>query len=225
MIQKLLTSAVFAGLAAGLIAAALQFAFVIPMLLEGELYETGARVHFATDGSTQSISEAPGLGTDWVRHGMTVAFNLVTYTGYGLMLVALMALSNMRGYRLTTRMGLVWGLCGFIAVQLAPAIGLPPELPGTPAAEITPRQIWWIMTILCTAAGLAMIAFTRGILPLIGVALIAAPQIYGAPHLDTFFGVAPPELSAHFVTQSLGTAAAGWTALGFFCAYFYVRED
>ncbi len=46
MNQKLLTSAVFAGVAAGLIAALLQFVFVIPALLEGELFETGARVHW-----------------------------------------------------------------------------------------------------------------------------------------------------------------------------------
>ena len=225
MIQKLLISAVFAGLAAGLFAAVLQFTFVIPLLLEGELYETGARIHFATDGSTQSISQAPRLGTDWFRHVMTIAFNMVTYTGYGLMLVALMALSRMQGYLLSPRKGLVWGLCGFLAVQLAPAIGLPPELPGTPAADVTARQIWWGLTILCTASGLGLIAFARGFLPLIGVALIALPQVYGAPHLDTVFGVAPPELSAEFVTKSLGTAAAGWVTLGFLCAYFFNRED
>ena len=54
MPMKLLTSAVFAGVAAGLIAALLQFTFVAPSLLEGELYESGAKVHFALDGSPQS---------------------------------------------------------------------------------------------------------------------------------------------------------------------------
>ncbi|WP_099824269.1 CbtA family protein [Oceaniglobus indicus] len=223
MFRNLLTSAVFAGLGAGLIAAALQFVFVIPLLLEGELYETGARIHFATDSSTQSISEAPGLGGEWARHGMTVAFNLVSYTGYGFVLVALMGLAALRGFALTARTGLLWGICGFIAVQLAPAMGLPPELPGTPAAELQPRQIWWVSTIIATAAGLGLIVFARGFLPLLGIVLIAAPQLIGAPHLDTYFGVAPPELSAQFVTQSLGCALVGWSVLGFLGAWFLTR--
>ena len=39
MTKNLLTSAVLAGVAAGLIAALLQLTFVIPHLMEGELYE------------------------------------------------------------------------------------------------------------------------------------------------------------------------------------------
>ena len=54
MTRNLLASAVFAGVAAGLLAALVQFVFVIPTLLEGELYETGARVHFAENGTPQS---------------------------------------------------------------------------------------------------------------------------------------------------------------------------
>ncbi len=225
MTKHLLTSAVLAGVAAGLLAALLQFAFVIPPLLEGELYETGARTHFSATGSPQSERGAPGLGDDLARHAMTVGFNVVTYTGYGLILLALMLLAQRGGMALTPRNGLIWGLCGFIAVQLAPALGLPPELPGTPAGEVGPRQAWWAGTILVSAIGLALIAFGRGPLPLAGIALLLAPHIVGAPKLDTYWGVAPPELSAHFATLSLGTAAAGWAALGFFAAWFYSRSD
>lgn len=225
MTRHLLTSALFAGLVTGLISAALQFAFVIPLVLEGELYETGARIHFPLDGSPQSPAGAPGLGSDWFRHLMTVTFDVVTYTGYALILVALMALANRSGHKVTPRQGLVWGLAGFAAVQLAPALGLPPELPGTITPEVVPRQIWWAATILATASGLGLIAFGRASLaPLAGVALILAPQIVGAPHLDTYFGVAPPELASQFVTLSLGAAAAGWTLLGFFSAWFLTRE-
>ncbi|WP_372887495.1 CbtA family protein, partial [Shimia sp.] len=143
MTKNLLSSAVFAGLIAGLIAALLQFVFVIPLLLEGELYETGARVHFAVEGTTQSVKGAPPLGDEWGRHLMTVAFNIVSYAGYGLLLVAAMGFARDRfGAALNAKTGLVWGMCGFIAVQLAPAMGLPPELPGTPAAELGPRQAW-----------------------------------------------------------------------------------
>lgn len=223
MTRHLLASGLIAGVAAGLVAALLQFLFVIPPLLEGELYETGARVHFATDGTTESDRGAPGLGGDVMRHGLTVAFNLVTYAGYGLILAGLMVIARIQGVEPGARVGLIWGLCGFLAVQLAPAIGLPPELPGTPAGEVGPRQAWWFATIILTAAGLGLIAFARGALPFVGIALIAAPQLWGAPHLDAYFGVAPPELSAHFATLSLGAAAAGWALLGCLTGWLLAR--
>lgn len=214
MTKNLFVSAICAGIAAGLLASALQLTFVIPVLLEGELYETGARVHFGTDGSPQSDRGTPPLAGDWLRHSMTVAFNIVTYTGYGLLLAAMISFASLKGITTTAKQGLIWGLCGYIAVQLAPAISLPPELPGTIAAEVGQRQLWWISTILASAAGLGLIAFGHSYLPLAGVVLMAIPHLLGAPHLDTFFGVAPPELAAEFATLSLGAAAAGWVLLG-----------
>lgn len=227
MTKNLLSSAVFAGLIAGLIAALLQFVFVIPLLLEGELYETGERVHFVLDGTSQSDRFTPGLGSDWGRHLMTVGFNVVTYAGYGLLLAAAMGFARERaGTAITARTGLIWGLCGFVAVQLAPAAGLPPELPGTPAAELAPRQIWWLSTILVTAAGLALIAFAGAMWKqAVGLLLILLPHLIGAPHLDTYYGVAPPELSAEFATISMGLAMVGWAILGYFCAYFLAAGE
>ena len=210
MTKNLLTSAVFGGVAAGLIAALLQFVFVIPALLEGELFETGARIHFGANGSPESDRGSPGLGTEWARHAMTVGFNVVTYVGFGFLLLAAMAFAELRGLTtITPKQGIIWGLAGFIAIQLAPAIGLPPELPGTPAAEIGPRQMWWLGTLVASGLGLWIIAFGRGYIALGGVVLLLIPHIIGAPHLDAFWGVAPPELSAEFVTLSLGAAAAG----------------
>lgn len=225
MTKNLLTSAVLAGVAAGLIAALLQFYFVIPHLLEGELYESGARVHFATDGATQSDRAQPAIGTDFARHGMTIAFNLVTYTGYGLILLALMVLAQDKGYAITPKTGLIWGVAGFIAVQLAPGIGQPPVLPGAIGAEVGPRQAWWALTIIATAIALALIAFGKGWMSLLSVPLLLAPHVIGAPYLDTYYGVAPPELAARFAMLSLGSALAGWSVLGFFCAYFWTKAD
>ena len=78
MAKNLFVSASCAGIVAGLVAALLQFMFVIPTLLEGELFETGARLHFDSGGSPQSDRGTPSLGSDWGRHSMTVAFNIVT---------------------------------------------------------------------------------------------------------------------------------------------------
>ncbi len=48
MLKSLLASALFAGLIAGLFAAGLQQAFLVPLITEAELYETGAVIHFGT---------------------------------------------------------------------------------------------------------------------------------------------------------------------------------
>src|SRR3974390_3265881 len=40
--------------------------------------------------------------------------------------------------------GLMWGLAGFAVFTLAPGLGLPPELPGVPAAPLLSRQLWWV---------------------------------------------------------------------------------
>lgn len=225
MLKKLLTGALIAGVASGLVAAALQFMFVIPLILEGELYETGARIHFGA-GSPQSPSGSPPLGNEWSRHLMTITFDVVSYTAYALILTGLMALAVRQGHAVNARRGAVWGLAGFIAVQLAPAIGLPPELPGTVAAEVLPRQIWWSATIVATGVGLWLIAFGPALWAvLVGAALILAPHIAGAPHLDTYFGVAAPELAAAFASRSLGFAAVGWALLGAVAGHFAGQED
>lgn len=226
MFRKILTSAVFAGVAVGAVAAVLQFWLVTPLLLEGELYESGAQVHFATDGSTQSEATSQDLLAEPARHLMTAGFNMVAFTGFALLLVVGFALAERAGHGVSPKTGLVWGLCGFLAIQLAPAIGLPPELPGTIAAEVEVRQAWWIATILCSIGGLAAIAFGPSVVTTIaGFALLALPHAIGAPHLDTYFGVAPPELSAHFATRSLGASAVAWVLLGYIAALFWSQQQ
>ena len=54
------------------------------------------------------------------------------------------------GCRSRARNGLLWGLAGFLAVNLAPAAGLSPELPGMPAGDLLARQVWWVGTIIAT---------------------------------------------------------------------------
>ena len=66
-----------------------------------------------------------------------------------------------------------WGLAGFAAFTLAPNLGLPPELPAMPAADLLARQAWWIGTVVATAAGLALIVFGRSPwFAVLGIALL-----------------------------------------------------
>ena len=224
MFKHLTTSALFAGLAAGALAALLHVTFLAPLLLEGELYETGERVHFAA-GSAQSMAGAPDIWGHIPRHIGTFAADMVTFTGFAFVLVALFALVERGGHQIEARHGVLWGAAGFVAVQLAPAFGLPPELPGTISADLGLRQLWWTGTIAATAGALGLFAFGRGPAAMAaGVVLLVAPHLIGAPHLDTYFGAAPPELAAHFVSRSLAVSAACWAVLGIVATRLWARR-
>lgn len=226
MLRQILTSAVFAGVAAGVLAAFLQLWLVVPLIMEAELYESGSRVHFAVDGTTQSDRGAPSVWAEPLRHLYTVGFSAVTFTAYAFFLVAGFAFATRAGREVTVHSGMVWGLCGAIIVVIAPAVGMPPELPGAIGAEVGPRQVWYLACVASTLIGICAIAFgNSGVLALIGAALIVAPHLIGAPHLDTYFGVAPAELASEFVARVMGVAAISWVLLGLFAAIFWTQQQ
>jgi cobalt transporter subunit CbtA len=110
---------------------------------------------------------------------------------------------------------MLWGIAGYLVFFVAPAVGLPPELPGTEAAPLRDRQVWWTATVIFSAAGLGLAAFATNIfLRVVGFALIAAPHIVGAPLPVIHGGTAPPELAREFTRAAYVANAAFWLALG-----------
>ena len=132
MFTRILTTALIAGAGAGLCAAILQLLFVQPVLLHAELYESGQLVHF---GAEAGSAAPPARTLDILRDGLSVLFSMLIYAGYALILVALMSFAEEKGARIDARTGLLWGIAGFCAVQLAPAFSLAPEVPGSAAAS------------------------------------------------------------------------------------------
>ena len=223
MFTRLLTSALFAGAVAGLIAALLQLYFVQPVLLHAELYEGGELVHFGTDSTVSAHPELGGI--DLVRDGLSVVFTMLVYSGYGMMLVALMALAQNRGARIDARTGLIWGMAGFIAVHFAPGFTLAPEVPGVAAADVYARQAWWFATVIAAAAALWLIAFGRNWVAWgAAVVLLLAPHVIGAPEPDVFTGPVPTEIGALFAARAYGVGMAAWVMLGGLAGYFWSRE-
>lgn len=250
MIKKMFASALFAGFVAGLIATVLQFQFVQPVLLEAELYESGEATHFAmpSDGEHSHGETAPkaeedhdhsahehsadkrGIidfnGIDFRRDGLTTIFNIFTYVGYGLVLVAGFAIADGRNIKINTRTGLIWGVAGFVTVQFAPAFGLAPELPGNAAASIDARQIWWLATVIATGLGLTLIAFGKSWIHWVAAIIaIALPHFIGAPHPGEYTGPTPPELAGIFAARALGVGMIAWIVLGLFAGYFWQQEE
>lgn len=208
--SRILSGALVAGLAAGLLAALLDLWAVTPLILEAEAFELGA-AHADGGGGTDLQAVEAGLP----RAFGTVATTLVAYAGFGLALGAGMALAARAGHGIGLRRGAAWGLAGFLAAHLAPAAGLPPELPGMAAADLAARQAWWALCVGATAMGLAALAFGRGAAWIaLGAALILLPHALGAPQPPSYEGLPPPGLTAAFATRSLAVAALAWVALG-----------
>jgi len=222
MFTRILTSAVFAGAAAGLIAAVLQLVFVQPVLLHAELYESGRLVHFGSE--VADIHPELG-GLDPMRDGLSVLFTMLTYTGFALIMVAIMSMAERQGHEVSARAGLLWGLAGFIVFQFAPGLTLAPEVPGVAAADLGERQVWWTATVAAAAVAMWLIAFGRNWVAWgAAIVLLMAPHIIGAPEPDSFSGPAPTELGALFAARAFGVGLAGWVLLGCFAGYFWQRE-
>src|SRR5205807_3047641 len=107
------------------------------------------------------------------RTGYTVLADVLAGIGFAFLLAGGVALAQLRGYPVDARRGLIWGAAGFAVFALAPAIGLPPELPGMQAAALVARQEWWLMTAAATALGLGLLVFVpQRVVWVVGAAIL-----------------------------------------------------
>ena len=197
-LPHLLLPALGAAVASGVVVSALQQFFLVPLILQAESFE--------------AVQAAGGVPEPWLQRGAyTLLFNCLAAFGFALLLAAAYAL---RG-GVTWRQGVLWGLCGYVSVALAPALGLPPELPGAPAADLGSRELWWLVTVVATGAGLAGLIFVRGwAWKLASAVLLLLPHLLGAPRPPVAETAVPQELASRFATGSLGISLVLWLLLG-----------
>ncbi len=165
---------------------------------------------------------APQDGLERIFYTTVTA--ILTGIGFALLLISGMI---MRGEKIDTRRGLLWGAGGFIAFVLAPSLGLPPELPGMVASDILARQSWWITAAVASIVGLWGLVFGEKIhYKILAVIIAITPHLFGAPHPEVLStnGV-PPELAAQFVTVSIAVGGLFWALIGGFSGYFYERLE
>ncbi len=232
MIGRVILAALLAGIAAGLFYGAVQHVRLTPLILEAEKYENAGDGHandhaaVATTTSTEATGPAAEAAPEqetWApqdgaeRTLFTFLASIVAGAGLAAILAGVSLLS---GVRITPRNGVLWGLAGFLAVHLAPAAGLAPELPGMPAADLAARQVWWVGTIIATAVAIWL--FTQRIemwAKIAAVILVALPHIIGAPQPPTHESGVPAGLSAEFAANTLAAAALLWLAIGGFLGF------
>jgi len=219
---RLVCVAVCAGLLSGIFATVAHQISTVPIILKAEEYEQAADHPAATavhEHGAAAWEPENGAG----RTGYTMLADVLSGTGFALLLAAGLAL---QGREVNWRQGLFWGLAGFATFTVAPGLGLPPKLPGTEAAPLLERQLWWFATAVSTGCGLALLAFTRRALwAVVAAILIILPHLYGAPQ-SAAHGAAAPELLAHqFVVAVTVVSFLFWVILGASTGYFYRRFD
>ncbi len=243
MIQRLVSAALVAGFLASVVATGLELALTSPLIVEAERYEgqaaqaatrvapavsTAAIVTVHTHGQEPDEAHGGAGGmTEWQpapglpRMAFTGLATLVGGVGYALLLGAVMLALRREP---TPGTGLALGIAGFGAVALAPALGLPPELPGMEAAVLELRQAWWLMTVVATGLGLYLIAVRRVPLTIAGgLVLIVAPHLAGAPHAAEAGSRLPADLAAQFAARSLGIAFVFWSLIGLGYGWAWAR--
>jgi cobalt transporter subunit CbtA len=222
--------AVLAGAIAGLGMTIAQHLATVPLILKAEVYESEGAGQPAHDhGGTASAGvvahetdrEAWQPSDGFERTFFSFLANVVTGIGFALLLVAT---SELFGGIKDWRQGVFWGLAGFAAFTLAPGLGLPPELPAMPAAELGPRQLWWIVTVLCTATALGLLFYRRSPFAVIAaVVLLVAPHLIGAPQPASYESPIPEGLHHSFVVAVVLTTLLFWLLLGGLAGLFRER--
>jgi cobalt transporter subunit CbtA len=236
VLSRILVVGLVAGFVAGAVLAVVQQFRIAPLIAAAEVYEDAAAEAHAHDAAAaghdhmQGMAEAaaawePAAGLE--RLGFTLLADLIVAVGFAFVLSGGFAVrQSLSGHVPGAWEGFVWGLAGFAAFALAPALGLPPEPPGMISADIYARQEWWLGTACATVAGIAAIAFGRSWLwRIAGIVLLLAPHLIGAPLRPEGTDAVPASIAAQFVAASLVTTALFWIVLGSFSGWLYARLD
>lgn len=233
LFRRLLLSAILVGSLAGLLLSAIQLWQVIPIIHQAEPFEQARALQLAepvheTTPARENAGHArqvekwePAEGAE--RTGYTMLANVLAAIGFALvMLAAMLASLKRNAAKSDWRYGLFWGAAGYVIFFVAPSLGMLPEIPGAAAAALGARQLWWVLAVVCTAAGLAVVTFGKSPWRWAALGLFVVPYWVGAPHPATgLFADYPPsmaseltELARQFVWATALANALYWLVLG-----------
>jgi cobalt transporter subunit CbtA len=220
MIARVLLAVILSGIAAGLVMGVIQHVRLTPLVLQAETYEHVAHGHSAEPHQHGDDVWSPADGLE--RTFFTTLSSVLAATGFAFLLAGLSIVGNRP---ISFANGLLWGMCGFFAVAFAPAIGLPPQLPGMAEAALQQRQLWWVGTVLASGLGLWILTSGKSLTTLIpALLLLIVPHMFLLPKNSTETSTVPATLAAQFVTASLGANLMMWSVLGLSLGYFLERS-
>jgi len=186
-----------------------QFYFINPLIFAAENYEI-------TEVTNQVAPWSPEDGIE--RYAYTYLANFLMSLAYSLLLASMIIFKGPS----SIIKGLTWGVAAYLSLFVAPSLGLPPEIPGMEAADLNARQIWWLLSVVLTATGLACLAFSPKYYKGAGIILILLPHFIGAPtpelhgfsHPDPIAIQALTNLWHQFIQQTAIANALLWLIIG-----------
>ena len=226
--RSTLIASLVIGTVAGLILSLAQFFMINPIIFQAESFEVAGHDHGSHDHSAEAWVPADGVE----RSGYTAVANIFAGIGFTAVLLAIMSQCQaLRLTQLTVAKGLLWGLGGFGVFFIAPAIGLPPEIPGIEAAPIEHRQLWWAATVLLVGLGLLVLAFAAWPVKPVGLVVLVLPYVIYIPHAsgsafthpDPDVVAALTELHRQFIIMSGIGNALFWLTIGLLSGAYFQR--
>jgi len=181
-LRNLILSALMVGILSGLGYGLFQQLQINPIIYAAEAFEVVEPA--GDDGHSHDHSEAWAPADGMPRIISTLVANISIAFALALIMISLMALHNQKSQKpkISTFNGIIWGIAALYSLFAAPALlGLHPEVPGTNAANLENRQMWWLFCTLASASGIAIAYYGTKFYKLAGVILIALPHVIGAP--------------------------------------------
>jgi cobalt transporter subunit CbtA len=198
---RTIVSAIFAGIVAGSLLFLVQRATLLPLIHQAELREAPSDKHEAADEPSQDPT---------TRTTYTLIGDILLACGFGLFLTAAYIVTDKAGIG----RGICWGMTGFAIFHLGPAIVAPPLIPGLEQGSLATRQELWLVAVIATASGLALLTLGQTPLRLIGASLLAMPLLATRMlQSGTTTGLGSA-LEAPFILWSLVASALMWLFLG-----------
>ena len=216
MVFRTISTALLAGVLAGMCLFALQRTLTVSLIHGAERYEKEA-------SNVESPSDI--FAKDPLRSMATLLGDIFLAIGFGLILSGVYAFSGRHGWLY----GLLFGLAGFATFQLAPAAVAPPAVPGMDVASLALRQTGWWVAAGSTIVGLILFFNLTRWAKLAGVLVLLLP----AAVFRTLLSLPAPTTPLHplalldqaFVMRTLGCMLAFWLILGAISGYLFARAE
>lgn len=213
MVSRTISSALLAGLLAGLCLFLIQRSLTLPLIHTAETYEK----------ATSSESAADPFASEPMRSLSTLLGDVFVGIGFGLILTGIYAFTGRDGWL----PGLLFGVAGFAVFHAAPAMVVPPAVPGMEVAPLILRQTGWLVAVTSTIIGFVLIYNATGLAKLAGILFLVLPAIVFRKLLPIPPAATPSHslalLDRIFVIRTLAGMLTFWLTLGIVSGYLFAR--
>lgn len=224
--RNILLSAIMVGIISGLAYGLFQQSQISPIIFAAEVYEVAEEPTAFSEGHSHAIAEPEAWGPkDGPERTLyTYSADVAAGIAFALVMISLMALHNLKANKpkLNALTGAAWGIAAMLSLFVSPALfGLHPEVPGTEAAALEARQLWWVLCVAASLLGVAFLYYSPLKLKPGGFLIAAIPHLVGAP-LPEHHGFANTAPDAVKALSELSIQFYSLTAVGMLVFYLLV---